>query len=248
MSDVLLARIIHVIWSIWYCRNKSRFEGKKSHLRSVYATVSASVSMCGNLSKHHMHSSIEEFSILKAFAITCHPRKAPRVIEVDCLPPPCGWIKANTDGAAKGSPGHATGGGIFRDRSGAVLGCFAAYYGISWSLYAELLAAMTSIEIAHQRGWSKLWLECNSSLVVQAFSNVDLVPLRLRNKWRNCLCLVSNMIFRVSHIYREVNACADKLASFGVVSRCFTWWDLVPNFIRDEFFRNRFNLPSYKFS
>lgn len=41
------------------------------------------------------------------------------------------WIKVNTDGAAKGAPGHAASGGIFQDRSGAVLGCFADYYGVT---------------------------------------------------------------------------------------------------------------------
>lgn len=55
----------------------------------------------------------------------------------------------------KGSPGHAGGGGIFRDKSVVVLGCFATYYGITHSIHAELHA----IELAHQKGWHPLWLE-----------------------------------------------------------------------------------------
>ena len=39
-------------------------------------------------------------------------------------------IKCNIDGAARGSPGHAGCGGIFRDCSGPTLGCFAAYISI----------------------------------------------------------------------------------------------------------------------
>lgn len=138
-------------------------------------------------------------------------------------------------------------GGIFKDRSGAVLGCFAEYYGITDSFQAEISAAMSAINMAHNKGWHRLWLECNSTLVIQAFSLPDLVPWRLRTQWKNCLLTSSSMNLKVTHIYREGNHCADKLASFGVASRRFSWWDLIPDFINVDFFRNRFGLPNYRF-
>ncbi|KAH1127377.1 hypothetical protein GYH30_016102 [Glycine max] len=54
-----------------------------------------------------------------------------------------------------------------------------------------------------------------------------------------------NIVFFCSHIYREANSCTDKLANFGVSSRdSHTWWNSIPSFVKEEFFRNRFNLPN----
>lgn len=67
----------------------------------------------------------------------------------------CGWIKVNTDGATRGSPGgYASCGGILRDKSTATLGCFSKYLGISYAFHADLVAAMMAIEMTFQRGWN----------------------------------------------------------------------------------------------
>ncbi|CAJ2641811.1 unnamed protein product [Trifolium pratense] len=157
-------------------------------------------------------------------------------------------IKANTDGAARGSPGYASAGGIFRDSSGGIKGCFSLYLGIQSSLFAEAIAAMHAIEIAHQNHWHNFWLECDSKLVVDAFNNHHIIPWKLRNRWYNCIYFCSLMNFRISHIFREGNCCADKLANFSLTSREDHWWDNVPSFIGDDFFRNRTALPSYRFN
>lgn len=106
---------------------------------------------------------------------------------------------------------------------------------------------MSAIEVAYERGWHRLWLGIDSSLVIQVFSNPQIVPWRLGNKWKSCLIITSTMQFKVSHIYREGSSCADKLASHGVLSKCFSWWDLVPDFIRIDFYHNRLGLPNFRF-
>lgn len=57
----------------------------------------------------------------------------------------------------------------------------------------------------------------------------------LRNRWKNCLQLTKQMSFIFSHIYREGNTCADKLAVYGTIIDCFVWWDLIPMFISEDF-------------
>ncbi|PNX65865.1 ribonuclease H, partial [Trifolium pratense] len=62
-------------------------------------------------------------------------------------------IIANTsmsDGAAKGNPGLAGCGGIFRNHVAEMLYCFAEPLGIATSFQAELCAVMTAIEVAHK--------------------------------------------------------------------------------------------------
>lgn len=95
-------------------RNKSIFEAKKIHWKSAISWIKAAASISGNLSKGHTSSSIQEFVLLKTFAVSGHPGKAPSITQVNWLPPPCGWLKCNTDDAAKGNPSHAGDGGIFK--------------------------------------------------------------------------------------------------------------------------------------
>lgn len=69
----------------------------------------------------------------------------------------CNWIKCNSDGVAKGSPGIASCGGIFLDYKAAVIDCFAANLGVTTSLFAELNGVILAIEIAEDRGWNNIW-------------------------------------------------------------------------------------------
>lgn len=215
-------------------------------LRAI-SLISSSVRLSGVHSKGSASSSLEELRILKAFGIVAHLNKAPSIKQVVWLPPPYLWTKCNTDGAARGVPGHAASAGMFRDYSGAFLGCFSKYLGLSFALHAELMAAMIAIEAAFERGWIRLWLECDSQLVVQAFSSPSIVPWHLRTRWKNCLEMISKMQFRVSHVFREGNTCADKLADFGVKNQGYFWWDLPPIFITEELLRNKLGLPNFRF-
>lgn len=91
-------------------------------------------------------------------------------------------------------------GGIFRDSSGAFAGCFSNYLGILTSLKAELVVVMQAIEFSFQKGWFKLWLECDSSLVVKAFKDINIFPWCLRNRWRLSFLGQTNAILCFSHL------------------------------------------------
>lgn len=247
VQDVLLAAISYVFWSIWLCINNLRFESKKIPFENALNLVKADTSLSGSLSAGSMAANISEFMILKRFSIKGKPPKPSLIKKVNWYPPKCYWIKCNTDGAVKGSPGLAACGGIFKDRSAAILGCFAHNLCVSFALHAELYGAILAIEIAFRKGWRNLWLECDSALAIEAFKSISVVPWRLRNMWLNCMALVGQINFGYSHIYIEGNVYADRLASFGTNIRRLVWWELVPNFNREDFIRNRIGLPSFKF-
>lgn len=197
VHDVILAAILSSISAIWQCRNKLRFEGVSTPLPRAFNLICASASLSDQLSKGTMTSSIEDFFILRVFSVTRHAPRAPSIKEVMWHPPLCNWIKCNTDGASKGAPGWSACGGIFRDYRASFMGCFAANIGITCSLHAELTGAMWAIEIANQRGWTNLWLECDSALVVAAFKTEHGIPWKLRNRWNNCILTTRNMNFLV---------------------------------------------------
>jgi len=49
-----------------------------------------------------------------------------------------------------------------------------------------------------------------------------------------------------SHIFREGNCCADKLANDGLGLDDAFWWDSLPTFLSD-FYRDKFGLPTFRF-
>ena len=139
-------------------------------------------------------------------------------IEVVWQPPIFDWIKCNTDGVASGKSGLAGNGGIFREGNAGHLGSFALKVESGNALKAELVGAMTAIEITYENNWRKLWLETDSKLLVLTFISISIVPWQLRQRWNQCLLLTQSMNFVVTHIYREGNHCADKLANLGLSS------------------------------
>lgn len=92
-------------------------------------------------------------------------------------------------------------------------------------------------------------MECDSELVTLALTDHSLVSWWLRNCWRNCLFLCKDITLFCSHIYKEGNSCADRLANHGAsASTPFFFWDSTPNFIRIEYLRNKTSLPNCMFS
>lgn len=148
-KDVVLTGIINVIWVVWYCRNKLRFEDKNISVRAVINMIVANVSLFGNLSNGIMTSSIQDFMILKAFSIIGKPRKAPSFKQVIWYHPACNWFKSNTNGTAKENLGPVGCGGISINHIAEFLGCFGANLGITNSLHAELFGTMFAIELAY---------------------------------------------------------------------------------------------------
>jgi hypothetical protein len=86
------------------------------------------------------------------------------------------------------------------------------------------------------------------NLVTLAFKSHSVVPWKLKNRWLNCLNIVSNMSFIVSYIFWEGTHCAGKLAHLGLsISDCI-WFDQCHALIKDDFIKNRISLPYFRFS
>jgi len=184
---------------------------------------------------------------LKTCKVNIKPPRASLIKEVIWAPSLSSWVKVNTDGAS--IPTRAAAGGIFRNFEGVCLGGFSQFLGDANALHAELIAAMNAIEVAALMGFSNVWLESDSQLVIRAFKSNTVVPWGLRNRWENCIHITHRMRFCASHIYREGNTCADSLANFGLSlsSLHLFWFDTIPNFVSREYNRNRLGMPNFRF-
>jgi len=242
--------MINIINTIWLNRNNRRYQDKQVHWKSTISLIIAQTSIAGNNSKTSYRGNMQEFRFLKACKVNIRPPRAPTIKEVIWSPPLTSWIKANIDGASTKNPIKAFLGGIFRNSESICMGCFFQLLGPKNALYAELVAAMTAIEIAYNKGFLNLWLESNSQLVILAFKSNMAVPWELRNRWQNCMARLRSMRFVASHIYTEGNACADSLANLGLSMSSFEvfWSDYIPDFIRGEYTMNRLGMPNFRFS
>lgn len=125
------------------------------------------------------------------------------------------------------------------------MGCFASNVGHGSVLEAELLGLILAMEFAASNHWIRLWIECDSSSVVHAFKNSSVIPISLRKRWHNCL--QHGMTVLCSHIFREGNCCADKLAFIGHSLTNTVWFDSLPPTLAVDFARDRSGLPNFRF-
>ena len=99
------------------------------------------------------------------------------------------------------------------------------------------------------KSWlTNVWLECDSTLICVAFTARTNVHWMLCNRWNICLNYCEKIRFRVIHIFREGNACVDKLANLGFIHKeSFHWYKMFPSSLFLEFFINRYSLSMYRF-
>lgn len=191
----------------------------------------------------------EEILLCNFFKVRIKFSRGIVVKEVKFLKPQPGWIKVNIDGAAIGQPGKALCGGIFMMCRGFTKGCFAMSLGTQTSLYAEIMGFILAIELAKVRNWFPLWVETDSTTLMQKVSSISMdVPWKLRVRWRKCLEIVRVAEFKISHIFREGNRVADKMAAIGLGLSGFKWWVNVPNEAFSAYRRNINNVTEFRIS
>ncbi|KAK3184806.1 hypothetical protein Dsin_032092 [Dipteronia sinensis] len=202
---VLWKTAIHaVVWSVWLSRNQWIFKGKAMDFRFALSLVWRAVSDANRLRIGCMRNCVDDLLILRRFDLCGHPAKAPVIRSVIWSPPAPGWIKVNTDGAALSS-----------------LGVFA--------FEEELLAALMAINFAWQNGWHRIWLESDSSYMVQLLSSRSKqVPWQIRQAWQHRIYQISMMEFQVSHIFREGNQVADVFSKHDLGLEVDSWWANLP--------------------
>ncbi|TQD76419.1 hypothetical protein C1H46_038047 [Malus baccata] len=247
LRNVWLASGFFLLMAIRKMRNKVKFEGKPPSFSRLCRSTSAWIRQVGALTPSHVQGILDR-QLLVSLGISPNSCKAPSIVPVRWHPPPFSWVKVNTDGLAKGNPGPAACGGVFRDSAGYFLGGFSLCLGHRTSFYAELHAVILAVELAHARGWQNLWLESDSSSVISCFASGSFSPpWSIHTRWNNCTLLLQNMVFRCSHIFREGNAVADKLANLGLLSSSLVWHSTPPIEILPPLHSDFLGMPTYRF-
>jgi len=90
------------------------------------------------------------------------------------------------------------------------IGALSAFLEVQYALFAEFYGDIHAMEEAQKMGLTNVWLECDYALVCATFTS---------RKNVTCLNYCGKIRFRVTHIFREGNMCADKLANLGFIHR-----------------------------
>ena len=149
-------------------------------------------------------------------------------------PPPSSFIKLNFDGASKGNPGHAGGGGVFWNSQGEIIQLYTINLGHSTNNAAELSAMVNGLNIAIYNGFQKIILEGDSSLVITICRKImnDTLPCKV-SQILHLSAIIEELLTTLrsievllpSHIRRKANKVVDHLANVGVKSSAITICD-----------------------
>lgn len=126
-----------------------------------------------------------------------------------------------TDGAARGNPGPAGIGALLKTPSGEVLSADSAYLGEATNNVAEYKALLLGLERALALGVKKIEVRADSELLIkQIKGQYQVRNAGLRPLYEAALKLLSRFeASTLSHVRREHNAEADRLANAGIDAR-----------------------------
>ena len=137
-------------------------------------------------------------------------------IQVKWIKPGQGWTKLNTDGAVFGDPRKAGGGGLLHNSKGDWIASFTRKLGSMSSIMAELWALKEGLSLARQLNLANLNIEIDIVVLIHFLTNPGTINLMLKPLLNDCRNLIEPFPnCSVTHIYREANRCADKLAKMG---------------------------------
>ncbi|XP_031101801.1 uncharacterized protein LOC116005700 [Ipomoea triloba] len=131
-------------------------------------------------------------------------------------PPQLNYVKMNSDGARKSSTGLASAGGLIRDHRGRWIVGFTVNIGHTSSFGAEVWGLREGLIVAIQRGFTHVIAESDSEALVSVIDNNSDDGKLDSTLIADYKALIRHFQeFRLQHILREGNQCADFLANLG---------------------------------
>jgi ribonuclease HI len=124
-------------------------------------------------------------------------------------------IKANIDGGARGNPGPAAYGVVFRNAQGEIIHEIAEYLGIQTNNFAEYSGLLAALEYAVHEKYASLKVLSDSELLVKQMKGQYRVKnpglLELYDRARVMVRKLQH--FSIDHVLREYNRDADRLVN-----------------------------------
>ncbi len=122
------------------------------------------------------------------------------------------------DGASRGNPGQAGCGAVIYDENGAVIDELFTYLGTTTNNVAEYQGLLMGLKAAIKRGAKRLKIQSDSELLVRQLNGVYRVKNEnLKLLHQEAVELLGRFdAFGVTHVRREFNRVADRLANRAI--------------------------------
>ena len=128
------------------------------------------------------------------------------------------WIHVFVDGAARGNPGPAGLGVVFRAQNGDILTSLHSYIGQTTNNVAEYKALLAALEEAQRLGFQQLKIHTDSQLMQrQLAGHYRVKSKRLKTLFQRVKRLLNQLRgYDILHVPREENREADRLANLAI--------------------------------
>ncbi|XP_060194967.1 uncharacterized protein LOC132624163 [Lycium barbarum] len=139
-------------------------------------------------------------------------------VQVNWRPPDRGWIKCNTDGAARGNPGRGSWGFCLRNENGDLIAAKAKELTnpASTNTQAEAMAILQAIKYVEEKQFQQILIETDSLLLMNCILKIWEVPWQIIEVVEEIWKRMQNRTFKITHIMREGNQLADHLANLAL--------------------------------
>ncbi|KAL6190194.1 hypothetical protein ACLB2K_036592 [Fragaria x ananassa] len=204
----LFEKLIITCWQVWKTRNEVIFRGKTPNTRATTIAVTCHLQSASDLMEKK------------------NPSLYGNEMNIKWNPPSHGRIKINFDGSVQGN--SAAGGFILRTENGNSLTAASFYSGTTTVPVAEAMALRNSLICAKSRGITKIEVEGDSKLVIDAVNGVSTPPWRLLKLIQDIKTLSNSFEFVCfKHVFREANFVANALANLGHRLSNLCFWEEI---------------------
>jgi ribonuclease HI/exonuclease III len=221
-----------VCWKLWLERNNRIFKEEKRLPQQVAIKIQVMISEAINARPSVQNSdstTIEEDNWIKMFRPTCQNQTqspAPNLRKWEIRLPEQEFLRWRSsleewwlqfDGASKGNPGEAGGGGVLTDANGSSKLSYAWGLGHASNNQAEFLALWQGLNQALKIGINKINIAGDSKQVIDAI-NLNKTPkdMCLAQIYKKIRILLDNFqAYKIYHVLRDLNKDADKEANLG---------------------------------
>ncbi|KAL0912822.1 hypothetical protein M5K25_016231 [Dendrobium thyrsiflorum] len=129
------------------------------------------------------------------------------------IKPSLPFVKLNTDGSVGTNVSGA--GGIIRNEKGTLLAAFASPLNVCNVTTAELLGLVKGLDLCNRMGFNFVWIEVDANWLIHIFEKGEEGSPQNFYVIRKIKQHLATITYSMSHIYREVNSCADWFAKYG---------------------------------
>ncbi|XP_042491459.1 uncharacterized protein LOC122071206 [Macadamia integrifolia] len=170
---------------IWMERNSRRHDGISKSMERCFAMIRSEIS-----SQSFIYSgkliSLSDLLDARRLRFSGVQGRPSEIFEIFWCRTPRGWWKVNIDWCSIANPGISGAGGVFHNDKGEVMVNLWISLGIHSNFVAKFMVVISGIEHAEKLGVQRLWIECDSVVVVTLVQKRN-VPWIVHQRWIACM-------------------------------------------------------------